>query len=314
MFLIAISITVSGAHADDGARGNNRYLKEGKLDPGYVGQLVVLKGNVADIRIGPRNFPFVKMVLPAPAVDEVWALNLVNSLDGRNIFGLGDDVGVMGYLTDEIDDETGLIVGNHVFVMGICFFNFKTGQQLSFSAEQCAAYQNYNLSFNDSALSELEAHAADGDPEAQNLLGNRYLHGNGVEKDDRKALAFYQMAAGQNLPRAITNLAAMYDTGTGIETDKAKAIELYQKAASLREPGAMINLAILHVQGDGIPEDRAKAYMWISLANHFVAEANDAGVAQIAQTLIAKFEAEFSSDQVAEGRRLAKEWAEGHGH
>lgn len=75
--------------------------------------------------------------------------------------------------------------------------------------------------------------AAFGDVYSQGMLGDRYYHGNGVDKNYRKAVYWYKIAAEQGVGLAQYNLAGCYELGRGVEKDPDKALEWYKGAAEL---------------------------------------------------------------------------------
>ncbi|KAF9966534.1 hypothetical protein BGZ73_000980, partial [Actinomortierella ambigua] len=107
------------------------------------------------------------------------------------------------------------------------------------------------------------AAADQGDPTAQNTLGNMYKMGRGgVERDDAKAVEWYQKAAAQDLATAQNNLGYMYQLGRGVAQDDQKALEWYQKAADQGFAAALSNLGWMHQNGRGTAADNMKALAW----------------------------------------------------
>ena len=74
-------------------------------------------------------------------------------------------------------------------------------------------------------------YAEQGHAQAQVNLGWCYESGTEVEKDEQKAVEWYQKAAEQGYANAQCNLGVCYEHGTGVEKDEQKAVEWYQKAA-----------------------------------------------------------------------------------
>ena len=81
------------------------------------------------------------------------------------------------------------------------------------------------------ALSWFEKAAEDGSPYAQNELGYMYAAGKGVKRDYQTAIDWYTKASLQNLASAQYNLGIMYQLGLGTHPNKEKARALYQRAA-----------------------------------------------------------------------------------
>ena len=73
--------------------------------------------------------------------------------------------------------------------------------------------------------------AEQGDTDAQNNLGTCYENGTGVEKDEQKAVEWYQKAAEQGNATAQYNLGYCCQNGIGVEKDAGKTAELYHQAA-----------------------------------------------------------------------------------
>ena len=83
-----------------------------------------------------------------------------------------------------------------------------------------------------------------------------------IEKDDQKAVKWYQKAAEQGHTDAQYNLALCYKNGIGVEKDEQKAVEWYQKAAEQRDAWAQYNLALCCMNGTGVEKNEQKAVEW----------------------------------------------------
>jgi TPR repeat protein len=68
----------------------------------------------------------------------------------------------------------------------------------------------------DVSFTETLAKAERGDAAAQYSLGRMYEYGDGVEKDDGRALSWLRKAAQQGYEPAPDNLKVMYEQGIGI--------------------------------------------------------------------------------------------------
>ncbi|MDR2219666.1 MAG: SEL1-like repeat protein [Methylobacillus sp.] len=77
----------------------------------------------------------------------------------------------------------------------------------------------------------LDKSAAQGDAYAQFGLGALYRDGEGVPKDEAKAVELIRLAAEQGLANAQYTLGNMYASGEGVKEDKAEAAKWYKKAA-----------------------------------------------------------------------------------
>jgi TPR repeat protein len=59
--------------------------------------------------------------------------------------------------------------------------------------------------------------------------GVAMLYGNGVPKDEAKAVVLLQRAAGRHYPPALFQLAEAYANGRGVKKNEAKAIDYYEE-------------------------------------------------------------------------------------
>lgn len=86
--------------------------------------------------------------------------------------------------------------------------------------------------------------AGQGDAEAQFNLGLCYAKGEGVEKDDSRAVTWYRKSAEHGYAEAQLNLARCYYGGEGVAKDEMEAYAYFSLAAPALEQ-ARKNLAIL---------------------------------------------------------------------
>ncbi len=108
--------------------------------------------------------------------------------------------------------------------------------------------------------------AEKGISDAQFDLGNMYLRGIGVERNESKAFEQFRESALQDHREAQFNLGILLASGRGIEKDLAKARTWYQRAAVQELPQAQYNLAIMLLKGEGGHKDNGKALTWIRAA------------------------------------------------
>ncbi len=98
-----------------------------------------------------------------------------------------------------------------------------------------------------------------GDPVAMTLIGELYANGYGVAKDEKKALAWFSLAADRGDRQAIFALAMFRFAGRGGPQDQAEAAALLDKAAKLGHVAAGYNLALLYLEGQQVRQDIARA-------------------------------------------------------
>ena len=64
-----------------------------------------------------------------------------------------------------------------------------------------------------------------GSAKAQNQLGQYFINGKGVARDDPQAFHWFSLSANQNQDSAQANLAWCYQRGSGTEKDLSKAFK-----------------------------------------------------------------------------------------
>jgi TPR repeat protein len=101
--------------------------------------------------------------------------------------------------------------------------------------------------------------AADGNADAQKMLGIMYDYGQGVKKDPKKALDWYLKAASQNQPAAQLVVGTKYFRGDGTRQDYAEAAKWWEMAATGGQIEAQFNLGLMYYRGLGVTRDDGKA-------------------------------------------------------
>jgi TPR repeat protein len=90
-------------------------------------------------------------------------------------------------------------------------------------------------------------------------LAASYAFGKGVEKDEGRAAALYELACGMKDPSACVFAGQMHEFARGVPKDEGKAASLYARACDLRGVAGCYNLAIMYERGSGVTADRKKA-------------------------------------------------------
>jgi TonB family protein len=90
------------------------------------------------------------------------------------------------------------------------------------------AYESKNYAL---ALLELRPLAESGDAEAEALLGAMYLQGNGMDKNESEAVAWYSKAAAHGNTEAQLVLSEMYREGKGVGKDATMSAYWQWKAS-----------------------------------------------------------------------------------
>ncbi|MBT2971029.1 MAG: hypothetical protein B6D72_16845 [gamma proteobacterium symbiont of Ctena orbiculata] len=86
--------------------------------------------------------------------------------------------------------------------------------------------------------------AQEGDPVAQNYVGEIYEKGLGIQPDYTTAAAWYRKAAGQGNARARINLGFLHEKGFGVKKDLAQALNWYRKASGLEDDNLQFSSAV----------------------------------------------------------------------
>ncbi|MET0068537.1 MAG: caspase family protein [Candidatus Thiodiazotropha sp.] len=86
--------------------------------------------------------------------------------------------------------------------------------------------------------------AQEGDPVAQNYVGEIYEKGLGIQPDYNTAAAWYRKAADQGNSRARINLGFLHEKGFGVKKDLAQALNWYRKASGLEDDNLQFSSAV----------------------------------------------------------------------
>lgn len=104
--------------------------------------------------------------------------------------------------------------------------------------------------------------AARGHALACNMLGRCLEHGWGCTADAAEAARHYRAAAAAGLDWGLYNLANLLATGRGVARDEPAAFALYLQAARLGHAQSMNLVGRHYEQGRGVPRDLAAAHAW----------------------------------------------------
>lgn len=116
----------------------------------------------------------------------------------------------------------------------------------------CFLYGTGTEQSNEKALMWYDQAASNGCALASYQLGNFYFkHDKLVEKDDSKAVYYYDLAAKEHFVPAQMAIASCYETAFGCEKDLNQAVYWYQQAASLKNYDAEKKLTKFKKNKDG---------------------------------------------------------------
>ncbi len=105
--------------------------------------------------------------------------------------------------------------------------------------------------------------ANEGNQDAQTSLGFMYQQGQGIAKDEKKAIYWYEQAIQKEQPYALFNLGLMYaNSSQYIEQDIYKAHELFLRSAVAGVDLAQYEVALMFEQGAGCKQNFSEAAFW----------------------------------------------------
>jgi TPR repeat protein len=107
--------------------------------------------------------------------------------------------------------------------------------------------------------------------------------------------------------RAQALLGFLYENGFGVPRAYAAAANLYQRAAAQGNPSAQNRLGLLYDKGHGLPQNAVLSYKWLILAAAHASKRERDYYVRLRDAVASK----MSSDQIAEGQRLALTWVPG---
>lgn len=126
------------------------------------------------------------------------------------------------------------------------------------SALDVDTYRSSQKQFN------IEDKAEQGDAQAQFELGLQYEKGDGVNKDLKKAIYWYQKAADQGQAEAQNNLGVLYLKGEGVPQNSQQAMHWFKKASEQGLAIGQNNIGILYENGLGVKKDSGPGFYLVS--------------------------------------------------
>lgn len=119
----------------------------------------------------------------------------------------------------------------------------------------------------DEAIETLSPLAAKNDPHALYLLGCAYLSPKTKHLNYPKGIALLERAVFLNYGPAIDQLAGLYLVGEGVEKNEAKALHYYIQASHIGYGPSQFNCGIMYKEGQGTEKNPMKAYLYLCLAS-----------------------------------------------
>lgn len=116
-------------------------------------------------------------------------------------------------------------------------------------------------------MKEMQAAAEKGNPKAEAQLGECLLRGEGIPRNDTRALALLEKAARAGHSGAAFRIGMLLAEGTnGAAKDPARALAYFRAAAAGGEVEAFFNIGAAHANGRGVKRNYAEALGWLMVA------------------------------------------------
>ena len=187
--------------------------------------------------------------------------------------------------------------------ISICAFGLLLGATGSVGADLASGKRAYEEKDYATALRELTPLAAQGNADAQLILGKMYWMGPGAHRATSPAINWLEPSAKQGNADAQFFMGSFYLLP---HRDIAEGVKWLQLSAQQGNQDAQWLLGKAYLQGDPqLPRDPVQAEMWLQLA------AKD-NLEFYQKTLLAA-EDQMTADQVAKGKALAAAWKPKHG-
>ncbi len=122
------------------------------------------------------------------------------------------------------------------------------------------------LRANNEAQKWVEKAAKNGSVLAQTMAGERFLKGDGFEKNPGKGMFWLAQAANSNDPKAQHLLGKAYLGGYGVKMNLGEAIKWLTKSSEQKFAPALIELSFLYASGIGGKPDYEKSTQLIAIA------------------------------------------------
>ena len=151
----------------------------------------------------------------------------------------------------------------------------------------------------------LQKAAEQGQVQAQQTLGELYLHGKGVKQDDEMAFKWSKLAANQGDAEAQSLVGFFFSNGRGVEKDERKAAEWNRWAAVQGHTRSAALLGYAYATGVGALRDSQKALAWFYVA---AVDAHKLGdeFESLLLGRIEELEDQLGKEQTTEAQEMAK--------
>ena len=146
--------------------------------------------------------------------------------------------------------------------------------------------------------------AEQGDADAQFVVGEMYLKGEGLDQNYAVALDWFLKAAGQDHEKARWHLIDLYRDGIGIEQNleaSARWVRIDAEQSYITSSHAQAWLGHLYETGEGVAIDLVQSYLWTALGT-----ASSLDVEQDTLTRLEGVAAHMTPPEIARAQGLAR--------
>jgi len=190
------------------------------------------------------------------------------------------------------------------FIRSTSLVMFLIASAIVMSADLQKGVNAFNEGDYETALTECQPLAEEGNIEAQFCVGRLYANGFGVAMDDALALKWYGLAAAGGHAEAQYNLGVMHANGWGVQMNDVPAAGFYLLAAEQGFAPAQTALGFSFKHGAGVEKSLVKAFTWFDIA----AQRGDYSAASERDDLSES----MSQDEIMSARQSALQWLEGY--
>lgn len=149
-------------------------------------------------------------------------------------------------------------------------------------------------------VKELQQAAEKGNPKAQAQLGEMLLRGDGIAKNEARAVTLLEKAARAGNSAAAFRIGMLLMNGeAGVAKDQVRALQYFRAAAAGGEKEAFFNIGAAYGSARGVKRDYGEALGWLIVARQRGADAN------AEKNLRAQIQSQPT--WIAKGERRAKE-------
>lgn len=136
------------------------------------------------------------------------------------------------------------------------------GEQWNQKGNEYLVKQEFGL-----AMDAFQTAAEEGNYFAMYSIACMYYFGDGVEKDDRQALIWYEKAAEHGDSEAMDRAGSMRLSGLGCSKDEAEAYRCYLKSAMNGSLSGMGHAGLCLLKGIGTKINRTEGLYWLEQAS-----------------------------------------------